>query len=584
MNPISPIPPRYPFATSLSGSARETELRLRSIFQWKKRRPPALLLVLTGALILLCSSLVSCQVNAAPPAGPEFSLTGPGTETVPFENLLGYSGTVTHTIFDDYGREQYVYQLTLPDGKTCTLTECSGQLFHLDVDSDGQLELLCGSAAGPLTVFQRWPDGSIRSRELSQTAAELLDLEGEGWQLVDLTFHPEDQTVTVQPTSGRDLAVFPLSQLLDATHTGEIILPADQQPLEEGTSITFCDRLDLDGQGDEDDSAVVTSGRIETDNIYDGFTVLEVTLGTGETLRWTANAGASVWPSLSPVYLTSTEHQCLLLELESCTSNYNGAVYSVLEVADGRLEERFSLDWQNPDGFLPIAGAYIQTGTNGLQQLRLPDLWDKWHQPAWSTLSWSEEEQQLQLVPDGYFTDTLEISVEENRVLTLELRGRRFSDDSSPYGGTYYYDQISVWENGRLLQTILPEFPLPPSKVFDADTLARTTIPAVNYYPAGFSADSFKGIYVQDINFDGAEDLGLPCDTTNRDMHAWYLWDPITEQFEYAFALAGEITVDEENQQLIECPFDPENPEGSPAAYSYNARGQLVWTGALEQE
>ena len=126
MNPLSPIPPRSPFATSLSGSARETELRLRSIFQWKKRRPPALLLILTGTLILLCSSLVSCQAKAAPPAGPEFSLTGPGTETIPFENLLGYSGTVTHTIFDDYGREQYVYQLTLPDGKTCTLTECSG--------------------------------------------------------------------------------------------------------------------------------------------------------------------------------------------------------------------------------------------------------------------------------------------------------------------------------------------------------------------------------------------------------------------------------------------------------------------------
>ena len=585
MNPISPIPPRSPFATPLSGSARETELRLRSIFQWKKKRPPAWFLLLAALCVLLCSSLVSCQVKAAPPAAPEFSLTGPGTETVPFENLLGYSGTVTHTIFDDYGREQYVYQLTLPDGKTCTLTECSGQLFHLDVDSDGQLELLCGSAAGPLTVFQRWPDGSIRSRELSQTAAELLGLEGEGWQLVDLTFHPEDQTVTVQPTSGRDPAVFPLSQLLDATRTGEIILPADQQPLEEGTTITFCDQLNLDGQGDEDDSAVVTSGRIEPDNIYDGFTVLEVTLGTGETLRRAGNAGASVWPSLSPVYLISTEHQCLLLELESCTSNYDGAVYSVLEVADGRLEERFSLDWQNPDGFLPIAGAYVQSGTNGLQQLRLPDLWNKWHNPVWNTLSWSEEEQQLRLVSDGCFTDTLEVSVEENRTLTLALRGRRFVDHNSLYESSYlYYDQIQVWDEDLLLQTILPEFPLPPSNVFDADTLARTTIPAANYHPLGFSADSFKEIYVQDINYDGAEDLRLPCDTTNTDMHAWYLWNPIREQFEYSFALAGEITVDEENQQLIETPFDPENPEGSPAAYSYNARGQLVWTGSPEQD
>lgn len=60
--------------------------------------------------------------------------------------------------------------------------------------------------------------------------------------------------------------------------------------------------------------------------------------------------------------------------------------------------------------------------------------------------------------------------------------------------------------------------------------------------------------------------------------------EPITEQFEYSFALAGTITVDEENQQLIERPFDPENSEGSPATYSYNARGQLVWSGAPEQE
>ena len=121
-----------------------------------------------------------------------------------------------------------------------------------------------------------------------------------------------------------------------------------------------------------------------------------------------------------------------------------------------------------------------------------------------------------------------------------------------------------MWDEDLLLQTILPEFPLPPSNVFDADTLARTTIPAANYHPLGFSADSFKEIYVQDINFDGAEDLGLPCDTIYTDMHAWYLWNPIREQFEYSFALAGEITVDEENQQLIETPFDPENPEAPP--------------------
>ena len=32
--------PNTPFATRLSGSAKETQLRIHSIFQWKKKRPP----------------------------------------------------------------------------------------------------------------------------------------------------------------------------------------------------------------------------------------------------------------------------------------------------------------------------------------------------------------------------------------------------------------------------------------------------------------------------------------------------------------------------------------------------------------
>ena len=65
-------------------------------------------------------------------------------------------------------------------------------------------------------------------------------------------------------------------------------------------------------------------------------------------------------------------------------------------------------------------------------------------------------------------------------------------------------------------------------------------------------------------------------------MHAWYLWNPAREQFEYAFALAGELTLDEENQQIIERPYDPDVPGGIPATYSFNARGQRVWTGSPE--
>ena len=53
--------PRSPLTTRLSGSARETEHRIRSIFLWKKKRPPVLVLILAVALIALCGGLVSCQ-------------------------------------------------------------------------------------------------------------------------------------------------------------------------------------------------------------------------------------------------------------------------------------------------------------------------------------------------------------------------------------------------------------------------------------------------------------------------------------------------------------------------------------------
>ena len=57
--------PNSPFATRMSGSAKETELRLRSIFQWKKKRPPVALFLAAVLLVTACGSLVSFQ-SAAP--------------------------------------------------------------------------------------------------------------------------------------------------------------------------------------------------------------------------------------------------------------------------------------------------------------------------------------------------------------------------------------------------------------------------------------------------------------------------------------------------------------------------------------
>ena len=62
--------PRSPFATPLSRSGKETELRIRSIFQWKKQRPPLWLMALVALVILTCCGLVSCQPKEAATPAP----------------------------------------------------------------------------------------------------------------------------------------------------------------------------------------------------------------------------------------------------------------------------------------------------------------------------------------------------------------------------------------------------------------------------------------------------------------------------------------------------------------------------------
>lgn len=63
--------PRTPFSTSLSRSARETELRIKNIASGPKKRPPALFLALMFSICLLCGNLVSCQMAQAEQEPPE---------------------------------------------------------------------------------------------------------------------------------------------------------------------------------------------------------------------------------------------------------------------------------------------------------------------------------------------------------------------------------------------------------------------------------------------------------------------------------------------------------------------------------
>ena len=565
--------PYTPLSTPLSGSARQAEARIRNLFQGPKRRPPVWLMALTLLLIFSCGGLVTCRTAASPPpeeGAPVFSLTTPGEESVPFSDLLGFSGTAIHTVREDLS-DWYEYQIRLPDGTSFSLADTSGLMYHLDLDGDGHPDLLAHDPDGGwLLVWRRWPDGSVRSQNLRQAAAELLGLEGTPWELVALTFHPQDEMVSIRSAAdpSQILLTLPLSQLLEAACGGNILLASSGQqgedliPLSDtlpfGTYAVFREGLDLDGTGGTDDSVTVFS--YDDDSASGPLTVVEAALGTGEVLTW--ELPSTGHPRLLPASFTPSGLQSVVLVLEDRYSNYGAASCFVLAVEEGALTEQVRLGTceDNADDLAPdcpvIWSAYLHTRPDGLQVLRVPILYDKWHQPEWATLSWTQAG--WDLTRDGYLTDTETVTVGPGRTLTLALRCPiPVPDDSSQLR----YDQIQVLDGGTLLQTITPDSFTPDSRAAFQGFVAFS--PLLDY------------VDVRDIDFDGSEDFGVLCDTTHNEAHCWFVWDEASGSFRYLTTLGGRLEVLPETGQLVEG-WWTDGPEPVYHALAYNSRGELV--------
>ena len=565
--------PYTPLSTPLSGSARQAEARIRNLFQGPKRRPPVWLMALTLLLIFSCGGLVTCRTAASPPpeeGAPVFSLTTPGEESVPFSDLLGCSGTAIHTVREDLS-DWYEYQIRLPDGTSFSLADTSGLMYHLDLDGDGHPDLLAHDPDGGwLLVWRRWPDGSVRSQNLRQAAAELLGLEGTPWELVALTFHPQDEMVSIRSAAdpSQILLTLPLSQLLEAACGGNILLASSGQqgedliPLSDtlpfGTYAVFREGLDLDGTGGTDDSVTVFS--YDDDSASGPLTVVEAALGTGEVLTW--ELPSTGHPRLLPASFTPSGLQSVVLVLEDRYSNYGAASCFVLAVEEGALTEQVRLGtWEdNADDLAPdclvIWSAYLHTRPDGLQVLRVPILYDKWHQPEWATLSWTQAG--WDLTRDGYLTDTETVTVGPGRTLTLALRCPIPAPDDS---SQLRYDQIQVLDGGTLLQTITPDSFTPDSRAAFQGFVAFS--PLLDY------------VDVRDIDFDGSEDFGVLCDTTHNEAHCWFVWDEASGSFRYLTTLGGRLEVLPETGQLVEG-WWTHGPEPVYHALAYNSRGELV--------
>lgn len=105
------------------------------------------------------------------------------------------------------------------------------------------------------------------------------------------------------------------------------------------------DGLNLDGVGEDDDNALAIQYCMEDDSSERSvaFTLLQVTLGTGET--WVEKYDGFQFSELSTGYLTNKERVCVVLQLISRTSNYSSTDVHVLEL------------WENPqkDGAFDLA-------------------------------------------------------------------------------------------------------------------------------------------------------------------------------------------------------------------------------------
>ena len=109
--------PRSPFATRLSRSAKETEIRIRNLFQGPKKRPPVPIMLLTALLILSCGWLVSCQPEEETSSDSSSASAPPDTsaeDQPPEDSSALFSGIDSHAP-EFYSLLLDHYQRTYPD-------------------------------------------------------------------------------------------------------------------------------------------------------------------------------------------------------------------------------------------------------------------------------------------------------------------------------------------------------------------------------------------------------------------------------------------------------------------------------------
>lgn len=137
---------------------------------------------------------------------------------------------------------------------------------------------------------------------------------------------------------------------------------------------------------------------------------------------------------------------------------------------------------------------------------------------------------------DGGYSFVRSVNVGEDRELGLVVYGSALENTSDMYG----ISKIEVTEDDALIQTISV------SEAVDSE------------WGVEFASDTTEaltmdgGLVIDDINFDGAEDIGLMgWITTGANIpHYYWTWNDADNCFNYAFCMCN-VVVDDENRQLV---------------------------------
>ncbi len=570
--------PHSPFSTRLSGSARETELRLRNIFQWKKKRPPVVLFVLTALALMFCFGLFSCQPSeniseAKPSANVPAKDTRQETETANSSSdeiltLTTADGRVltVKLYLAATERDQDWFSVTkteVREGEELLQTIDPALLQdHENYLFEG-LYVLRGHNLGEPDVRDMNFDGS---EDLGLLATDLFSQnvpyryflwDEELGQLVDSFVMRNLPTLDVE----RQWIVEEWTDDVTSYYKWEngrpVLIRQTQFEGEETEVAIYRDELTgltLNDVHEGDDSVSIEARLAVGSKAKDEVKLFAVLDGNRVlTHTWEDH----VIPKLLSGRITSTQRDSVVVELQSTTSNYGAAYVYVLEIQDGELNLFCYNEPMNEDNVV-YGTKVMPLADSELSCVRIPTLAGKWHSLEWNTLTW--ENGQWKDVPDGYFTDTYTLTVDDGVELTLALRGRSESVDK--YRLITYYDRVQILHGETVLQTITEDSFEPddhcPYEYFNADA-------------------SFHNVHVQDINFDGNTDFGIPCDNTHRDTHCWFVYNPGTRTYEYAFSLAGTPEILEENKQIVETVWqDGYIDTILYNTYEYDSAGRLV--------